>query len=696
MPTVQVKQRQLDARPDRIDLRDLTYRAPLVPLEPEYPHPELIEAHLPSYSADGMILNQGQEGACTGFGLAACINYLNWERWLVAGAQGAPPIKVSTRMLYHMARLYDEWPGEDYDGSSCRGAMKGWHRHGVCSEALWPYRKRFVEPGEGWQQNAASRPLGAYYRINKDSIVDMQAAIQEVHAIYVSAAVHAGWWLNASDSLPVIGMKEKAGGHAFALVGYNADGFIVQNSWGEDWGYKGFAVMTYADWVVNGMDAWVAVTGAPVAARSVPVAINRESLQHQAVALGTEQQRAGAQHPHKYKKPEVAPWSGDEAYQHSLVLGNDGEPLQRLVGTENAAANVVDVAFNKPRAWLAAQDKKRLVIYAHGGLNNEADSIGRIQIMAPYFKANGIYPLFITWRTGVLESLMGIFADQLKDLGLASDEGPAQGWLDDLRDGFRRARDSLGEAKDRAFEAAAEKVVGKPVWTQMKQNAAAAESTGGGLRQLAAQLDALRDDLGKGLEIHLLGHSAGSILHGHLCRRLVSRKIDIASLGLYAPACTMRFATDFIGAALKARRLARTRVYFELLSDRRERDDSVGPYGKSLLYLVSRALEDVHKTPLLGLASAWERDDPGDVVNQRRKRDVAAWLKLWRNGPKPNIHDRRQIHDGQGHVPIAHGSFDNDVDVVTRSIAMILGIPIDRDGKPEKKLDFPIENLRGF
>ena len=31
--------------------------------------------------------------------------------------------RVSPAMLYELARLYDEWPGEDYEGSSCRGAL---------------------------------------------------------------------------------------------------------------------------------------------------------------------------------------------------------------------------------------------------------------------------------------------------------------------------------------------------------------------------------------------------------------------------------------------------------------------------------------------------------------------------------------------------------------------------------------------
>ncbi len=680
MPTVQVKQRQFDARPDRVDFRDQYFQARLVSLEPEHPHPSLVEQYLEKYCADGMILDQGDEGACTGFGLGACINYLHWERWQRAGTQGPRPARVSTRMLYHMAKLYDEWPGEDYDGSSCRGAMKGWHHHGVCDEVLWPYRKRFTDPKEGWQQDAAVRPLGAYYRVNKDSIVDMQAAIQEVHAISVSATVHEGWWLKKADSLPVIDASgAEAGGHAFALVGYNAEGFIVQNSWGPDWGYRGFAILTYPDWVKNGMDAWVAVLGAPVVVQGTAVSVNRTPLQQQTAAPGATVRLAGGRQSYTYKNPQVAPWSTDVAYQHSVVLGNDGQPLQRLIGLKDAAANLADVALTRPRAWLAAQDKKKLVIYAHGGLNDEEASVGRIRIMAPYFKANGIYPLFITWRTGFGESLRGILDDQAKKFGSDLEELRARGMLDDIKDAMR-------EAKDRAFEAIAEEILAKAVWTQMKQNALAAATPGGGLRLLAGHLEALRADLGKDLEIHLLGHSAGSILLGQLCNRLAPRNVDVASLGLYAPACTMAFAADFLGRALKAKLLSRRSVYFEVLSEERERDDHVGPYGKSLLYLVSRALEEVHKMPILGMVAAWNPADPDDIVNARRRSDVAAWRKVWGNGPKPHETTEPQVDDGQGLIPSAHGSFDNDVAVVTNSIERIRG----------GALAFTVENLRGF
>ena len=37
------------------------------------------------------------------------------------------------------------------------------------------------------------------------------------------------------------------GGHAMCFVGYNKDGFILRNSWGENYGNKGYAILPYKD-----------------------------------------------------------------------------------------------------------------------------------------------------------------------------------------------------------------------------------------------------------------------------------------------------------------------------------------------------------------------------------------------------------------------------------------------------------------
>ena len=93
--------RILDARRDTLDFRDRMYQPSLVEVPTHIP--------LESYQAWQVpILDQGQEGACTGFGLATVANYLLRRRQVTPDAQA-----VSPRMFYSMARRYDEWPGED-------------------------------------------------------------------------------------------------------------------------------------------------------------------------------------------------------------------------------------------------------------------------------------------------------------------------------------------------------------------------------------------------------------------------------------------------------------------------------------------------------------------------------------------------------------------------------------------------------
>ena len=85
-------------------------------------------------------------------------------------------------------------PGEKYEGSSARGAMKGWHKHGVCSAEHWRYKNPQDKPKFGLRfEDALRRPLGAYLRVNHKDIVAMHSAISEVGILYATGEVHSGW-----------------------------------------------------------------------------------------------------------------------------------------------------------------------------------------------------------------------------------------------------------------------------------------------------------------------------------------------------------------------------------------------------------------------------------------------------------------------------------------------------------------------
>src|SRR5262245_12950114 len=206
--------RVLDARPDTLDFRDRMFEPTLIEVPTRRPLDEYRKARVP-------ILDQGTEGACTGFGLATVVHYLLRTRQVVPDEN-----QVSPRMLYDMARRYDEWPGENYSGSSARGAMKGWHKHGVCSRSHWVYdsgqetqdRKLFTKRFE----EALRRPLGAYFRVNHKDLIAMHAAMSEVGILYATSTVHEGWQNVGRDGIVQWAPGAKIiGGHAFAVVAYD-------------------------------------------------------------------------------------------------------------------------------------------------------------------------------------------------------------------------------------------------------------------------------------------------------------------------------------------------------------------------------------------------------------------------------------------------------------------------------------------
>jgi hypothetical protein len=692
----------MDARPDRVDLRDRLYNPKLQNLDAQFPHRDWVREHFVSYL--DLILDQGKEGACTGFGLAACVNYLLWKRGIDARGdkEFAKEDMVSPWMLYHLARQYDEWDGDEYDGSSCRGAMKGWHKHGVTRLEHWKKPLQEKRPSPQWAVDAAERPLGSYYRVEKTSVADMQAAIAEVGAVYCSANVHRGWQLPAIDTkistdfldLPVIPRsKEMIGGHAFAIVGYCRAGFVVQNSWGNRWGWNGFGILGYDDWADHAMDAWVAVLGAPMQlpleesaaparkgklrSSAVPVTRSGKSLQQAMAGMTRATFTTALAEEADVSRPE--PLSVNEAYDRAVVVGNNGVPINRFVGEPNGTAAVervvalaIEGAHSLAKEFKARKQGDgvaRVVIYAHGGLNDEEASVQRIRKM--------------------VESL----------LGWASDKFEAAITPPKAESVMGRIITYLDDQKDRAIEGVAHEVMVRAIWSEMKQNAeAAAAATGGVGFMMRRLLDARAK---RQFELHVVGHSAGAILLGHVLMNL--KKTDtVDTCTLFAPACTMELASKSYLPALRSKKLRALHV--DLLSDKAERDDSVGPYGKSLLYLVSRALEKQRKCPLLGMELAWDASlyQTGDLSWDRETWDLkhvgdglmqaganravhfntvedSTKALLGRHKPRNvTAHLYRgelvRMHmDGASTTKLSHGSFDNDIMAVDSTVRRILG-----------------------
>jgi hypothetical protein len=625
---------KLNARPDTLDFRDLMYVPTLVEVPVERPLAAYRKIRVP-------ILDQGREGACTGYGLATVVHYLLRTR---AGRRDDAPISPS--MLYATARRYDEWPGEDYEGSSARGAMKGWHKHGVCARDLWKAgaRGRLANVlTESRATDARLRPLGAYFRVNHKDLVAMHAALAEVGILYATSAVHSGWdEVGANGEIPF--ERDDEGGHAFAIVGYDRRGFWIQNSWGPTWGRDGYGHVSYDDWLVNGTDAWVARLGVPVLLAEGEASGSRSAM----AAKGSS-------------------YTWNDLRPHVVSLGNDGK--LRTEGQYGTSAADVEAIFRDdfPRitkGW----SKKRLLLYAHGGLTTEAGALQRAADVREAHLAKEIYPLSFVWKTDYWTTL----SNTLKD---AARRRRPEGVLD-------AAKDFLLDRLDDMLEPIARMLTGKLEWDEMKENALLATTTAAGGARLVAELAA---DLARrgGVEIHVAGHSAGSILQAPLVQLLTADgriargrlagstgfATPVASCTMWAPACTIQLFKDHYLPPLQTGALRRFNL-FTLTDEAEQADDCGGIYHKSLLYLVSHAFEAVPRIPLttkrgeplLGMEH-WVSKDAALAALVAGPDPKVKWVKAPNQAPPgPDASTARR-----------HGDFDDDKPTVEATLALILG-----------------------
>jgi hypothetical protein len=613
--------RRLDAFPDRIDLRDWLYQPTLAGL------PDVLD----NASRVPIILDQGSEGACSGFALSAVVNYL-------LGQRGGKRV-VSPRMLYEIARCYDEWPGENYEGSSARGAIKGWARHGVCERDLWAddmHGRGHLDAAIG--AAALANPAGAYFRITHKEVRDVHAALAEVGIVYCTIMVHDGWDVpgpatvavktgSRTRKLPIIARKGRAeSGHAVALVGYTRDGFIVQNSWGPAWGKGGFALLPYEDFLLHVTDVWVAQLG-------VPVSMDLWTPQQAADSTGGRY-RASREIPLAEVRPFIVDVGNNGELSQTGDYWTSEQDLERLfaVTIPQAAAQ---------RGWT----KKRVMLYLHGGLNNEGDAARRVVAFRDKCLANGIYPLHLMWETGPLETI----GDMLGDLFTQADQRAGGGFLDGLRNG-----------KDLALELTASPLGGR-LWSEMKENAMRASDhrLGKGAIQLIkyyvqAALAKAGSAESQDWELHVVAHSAGSILFAHAVEALCSLGIAMKTLQLFAPAIRIDEFKGTVLPLIEAGRCPRATLYH--LSEQQELDDSLGPYGKSLLWLVSNAFEDRRGTPLLGMKH-YLRAEP--ALQQ------AAFAEVIESAGKAGTGAQCMVE--------AHGGFDNDPASMNAVLTRILG-----------------------
>lgn len=231
--------------PDKPDNRDFIYK-PTV-----YRIPDVVDLRhfMPP------VYDQGNLGSCTANAVAGALDY---ER-----TRQSETLVTPSRLFVYYNERKDEHQIKTDAGATIRESVKAVKKYGVCPEKHWPYdiAKFANKPPKTCYTEALKYVDLTYLRVHQGQ-AEMQNCLAEGFAIVIGINVYESFESSAvakSGEVPMPAADEQLlGGHALLVVGYENDKWIVRNSWGADWGDKGYCYLPFEYLLKSGLsgDFW--------------------------------------------------------------------------------------------------------------------------------------------------------------------------------------------------------------------------------------------------------------------------------------------------------------------------------------------------------------------------------------------------------------------------------------------------------
>lgn len=214
---------KLDVIPSPIDLRD--WKAETV-----YPSKEKIKLPLTLDLRDDLrsVRDQGVQGSCVAQ-VGACMK--EWQEYKEINFFDY----MSPQFIYNNRedmKTQGMWP---------RNLMSILRNVGSVPEFMFPYGTSGKPPKDAYEE-AVRFLIENYASVN--TIDALKTALYKNGPCLIVVPVY-----NYGDRLwkPRQG-DTQMGLHAMTIVGYDSKGFIIRNSWGDDWGDEGCSTFFYEDW----------------------------------------------------------------------------------------------------------------------------------------------------------------------------------------------------------------------------------------------------------------------------------------------------------------------------------------------------------------------------------------------------------------------------------------------------------------
>lgn len=229
--------------PSPPDDRDYTAETVCLMAQESFPEEYRTEGNIP-------VLNQGVNSDCVAHSLA------------VATAYGQYKVDGNYNDLSR-GYIYGNRSATDYQGEGMyiRQALKHLNHEGDCFNQTFPWRgsysqmkAKIEQDAEKYVQEAAPQAIANYFRLYTEA--EIKRALMAQGSVVLGVTVYSSF----STHIPLPTKDDtRRGGHAMCCVGWNREGWILQNSWGKSSGDKGFYYLPY-DYPV---DEWWGITATP-------------------------------------------------------------------------------------------------------------------------------------------------------------------------------------------------------------------------------------------------------------------------------------------------------------------------------------------------------------------------------------------------------------------------------------------------
>lgn len=225
-------------KPDHPDHRDFKYQAP-APIIKTLPSKVDLRPGCPDVD------NQETLGSCTANAVGGMCEFVDKK----IGTDVV--VKPSRLFIYYNTRKIEGTVAED-SGAYLRNTMKAIQRWGYPPESIWPYDiyKFTRKPPKVVYEDALASKIDTYSRVAQTE-KHVKACLAEGFPVVFGFTVYESFEseLVAKTGKMIMPMHSETpvGGHAVLLVGYDDElkVWIVRNSWGVEWGDKGYFYMPY-------------------------------------------------------------------------------------------------------------------------------------------------------------------------------------------------------------------------------------------------------------------------------------------------------------------------------------------------------------------------------------------------------------------------------------------------------------------